>query len=99
MRCALASNTTGRRYRLTHLRGNTMETNALTFAPMLLTMVVFVFGMACYLLPTIIAFRRSHQNRSAIAALNVLVGWTFLGWVTSLVWALTQVTNGGQLRA
>jgi hypothetical protein len=32
---------------------------------------------------------RRHHNRSAIIALNLLLGWTILGWITALVWSLT----------
>jgi hypothetical protein len=53
--------------------------------------VLALLGIALYLLPTAIAASRSHQNTLAIAALNVLLGWTMLGWIASLVWALTAV--------
>lgn len=42
-----------------------------------------------YLLPSVIAASRKHRNREAIAALNLLLGWTGLGWVAALIWALT----------
>jgi hypothetical protein len=32
----------------------------------------------------------SKRNASAIIALNLLLGWTFLGWVIALVWALKK---------
>lgn len=49
--------------------------------------------LALYLLPAIIAERRHHRNRKAIAVLNVLLGWTFLGWVIALVWSYTADTE------
>jgi hypothetical protein len=42
-------------------------------------------------LPTIIAFARRHHNRYAIFVLNLLLGWTVVGWVVALVWSLTAV--------
>ena len=42
-----------------------------------------------YFLPTIIAFVRHKRNFGAILALNLLLGWSLVGWVISLVWALT----------
>lgn len=53
--------------------------------------VAILFGVAALacLVPSIIARCRDHQNTNAICALNVLLGWTFLGWVVALVWALT----------
>jgi DNA-directed RNA polymerase subunit RPC12/RpoP len=49
---------------------------------------VIIAGLAIYFLPTYIAVKRHHKNALAILALNLLLGWTFLGWVISLVWAL-----------
>lgn len=43
------------------------------------------------LLPTFIAFIRRHHNRYAILVLNVLLGWTVVGWAVALVWSLTAV--------
>lgn len=45
-------------------------------------------GLALYFLPTMIGFRKG--NAGAIFALNLLLGWTILGWVGALVWALTK---------
>ena len=47
-----------------------------------------------YLLPTLLAFDRRHGRRLAIAVLNVLLGWTMLGWVGVLAWSLTQNHRG-----
>ncbi len=44
-----------------------------------------------YLLPGEIAFLRGHHNAFAILLLNVLLGWTFVGWAVALVWAFTAV--------
>lgn len=43
-----------------------------------------------YFLPTVIALLRKHHNIFALAALNVLLGWTFLGWVGALIWSLAR---------
>lgn len=42
-----------------------------------------------YFLPTILAANKVHKNMGAIAALNILAGWTFLGWLIALIWACT----------
>jgi hypothetical protein len=47
--------------------------------------------LLAYLLPSIIAELRMHDQRLAIAALNILLGWTLLGWVIAFVWSLTAV--------
>lgn len=44
-------------------------------------------GVAVYFVPTIVAAQRLHPRRIQIALVNVFLGWTFLGWVGSLLWA------------
>lgn len=56
----------------------------------LVPMALLVFGVPMYILPTLIANQRNHHNALAIAALNLLLGWTFVGWALALVWALTE---------
>ncbi|MEN9945340.1 MAG: hypothetical protein RLY18_1298 [Pseudomonadota bacterium] len=41
-----------------------------------------------YFLPVAIAFYRKRTNTGAIFALNLFLGWSFIGWVIALVWAL-----------
>ena len=45
--------------------------------------------LALYLIPSIIAITRNKRNQIAILVLNILLGWTFIGWVVAIVWALT----------
>ncbi|NIJ49669.1 superinfection immunity protein [Rhizomicrobium electricum] len=51
--------------------------------------VFLVALLGVYLLPTWIAFGQKHHSRGAILALNLLLGWTLLGWIGALVWSLT----------
>lgn len=54
--------------------------------------IAAAFGLlilGLYLFPTIIACLRSHHNTLPIAILNLLLGWTFVGWVIALVWSCT----------
>ena len=50
----------------------------------------FLLAIAAYVIPSLVARSRRHVNRNAIYALNLLGGWTFIGWVVALVWALTS---------
>jgi hypothetical protein len=43
-----------------------------------------------YFLPTIIAIVRRKVNAGGIFVLNLLLGWTLIGWVGALVWALSS---------
>ncbi|HEY0264973.1 MAG TPA: superinfection immunity protein [Granulicella sp.] len=40
-----------------------------------------------YFLPTILAAHRGHRV-TGILVLNVLVGWTCIGWIALLLWAV-----------
>ncbi len=53
-----------------------------------------------YFIPTAIAIFRSHRI-GAVFVLNLLTGWTIIGWIVALIWALEQkvqavyVVSGG----
>lgn len=47
-----------------------------------------VIGWA-YLFPTYIALVREHNSAGAICALNLLLGWSGLGWIIALIWSFT----------
>ncbi|HUO24291.1 MAG TPA: superinfection immunity protein [Candidatus Aquilonibacter sp.] len=49
---------------------------------------IFGFGFVMYFLPAIIAFARSKRDATAILLLNLFLGWTMIGWVVALVWAV-----------
>lgn len=61
-----------------------------------LVFFLFVFAVAgfmvvgVYLLPALIAMARGHNNAFAIFILNLLFGWTFVGWGVALIWSLTD---------
>jgi ABC-type transport system involved in cytochrome c biogenesis permease component len=58
---------------------------------------VFVAGLV-YFLPVGIAMLRGHPDTLAIAAVNVLLGCTAVGWIVAFVWALTGVRREGNVR-
>jgi Superinfection immunity protein len=50
--------------------------------------VGLVLTLLCaYFLPSSIAKGAKHPQTTAIFLLNLLLGWTFLGWVVALIWA------------
>ena len=65
-----------------HLRTATLAQHALTmtFAAALALTVFFI--------PTTIARRRQHRNATGIFLVNLFAGWTLIGWVGALVWAV-----------
>ena len=54
---------------------------------------IFIIAALLYFVPSFVAFSRGHQNRAAILALNIFLGWTFIGWVVALVWSFTEVNK------
>jgi len=56
------------------------------------TMVVGLVGLAVlgllYLLPTMLAVYKNKRSTGGILVLNLLLGWTGLGWVIALIWAI-----------
>lgn len=56
----------------------------------LVWLLLIILGAFVYFLPSLIAHKRDKRNKTAITLLNVLLGWTFLGWVVSLVWAVSE---------
>ena len=58
---------------------------------------IFVaFSLLLYLSPTIIAYRRKHSKREAIMMLNLVGGWTVIGWIAAFVWAHTEKEKEGE---
>lgn len=52
--------------------------------------MIFVIALAVvafYFLPALVASHRKHPNTNAITVLNLLLGWSLIGWVVALVWA------------
>jgi hypothetical protein len=49
--------------------------------------------IVAYLVPTIVAAQRKHNKVGAIFALNLLLGWTLLGWVIALAWSVNDNTR------
>ena len=42
-----------------------------------------------YFLPFGLAMLRNKRNKASIFALNVLLGWTFVGWAIAFVWGIS----------
>ena len=51
-------------------------------------MPFFGFGFVMYFLPSIIALARNKRDILGIVLLNFFLGWTMIGWVVALVWAV-----------
>jgi thiol:disulfide interchange protein len=65
----------------------------------LAAILLMAVGIWIYFLPWLEARHRKHPNAASIGILNLLLGWTFLGWVAALVWAFTNPQRAATSRA
>jgi hypothetical protein len=54
-------------------------------------LILLLLLLVPYCVPTIVAFSRRHPNAAAICVLNILLGWTIIGWVGTLIWSLSAI--------
>lgn len=54
--------------------------------------VLISLALFCYLAPTVVAFSRRSNQAFAILTVNLLLGWTMIGWVVALAWSLSNIT-------
>lgn len=63
----------------------------------LLEAAVFItVASGLYFLPWIVAARRGTLNAGAVAVVDVLLGWTLLGWVVALAMACGGAVRPGR---
>lgn len=67
-----------------------MELGPLAQEALTRSLPVALLSVALYCLPAITAWYRSHRNTAAITALTLLLGWTGIGWIGALIWALMR---------
>ncbi|HEX3368340.1 MAG TPA: superinfection immunity protein [Candidatus Cybelea sp.] len=53
-------------------------------------MIVSAIGTMIYFLPSILAVVGHRRNSATIVVLNILLGWSFIGWVVALIMALMK---------
>jgi len=58
---------------------------------LLLGILILLLIVPVYFIPTMIANARGHHNVSGIGMLNLIAGWTFIGWLVALVMACGTV--------
>ena len=56
-------------------------------------LLLFLFMVVIYFTPAIIADVRGRDGKNMIALMNLLLGWTVLGWIILLVVAFTGRTQ------
>ncbi len=61
---------------------------ALVYSIDFVTAVLVVISFLFYFLPSIIGEKK--KNATSIFLLNFFLGWTFIGWVVAIVWAVSK---------
>jgi hypothetical protein len=56
--------------------------------PIVLLVLLAVVALLIHFLPAFLAYRRRAEHFWWIFAINFFFGWTFIGWIIALVWAL-----------
>jgi hypothetical protein len=57
-------------------------------------LIIFAAGVVLYFLPAIIAISNKHTKSGLIFLINLLVGWTLIGWLACLIWSFIDKEKG-----
>lgn len=60
---------------------------------LIITLMICLF---LYMLPTLISYYNKDKNTAWIFVLNLLLGWSTIGWIVALIWAVIE-RNGDDL--
>ena len=52
--------------------------------------LIILISLSSYFLPAIVGRIRSAKRPVAIFAVNLIFGWTVIGWIAALIWAVSQ---------
>lgn len=52
--------------------------------------IIIIFFLVIYMLPSIIAFCKNHLELKAVLCVNVFLGITGIGWITALIWVISD---------
>lgn len=55
--------------------------------------------LVLYFLPSIVAFFRKANHRIVILVLNLLLGWSFIGWIAFLIWGIVDHSDRDEIRS
>jgi hypothetical protein len=66
---------------------------AATVFGLLVVLLVLALGVLLYFLPAIIGSKRQVNSSGWLFVINLLLGWTGLGWIVCLLWAVCGQTK------
>ncbi len=62
-----------------------------------ITVVELILIAILYMLPTLIAYARDIPQRQKITVVNIILGWTLIGWIVAFLWARMAETTADEL--
>jgi Superinfection immunity protein len=69
--------------------------NILHHFPMYFNIILLILVVYIYLLPTFIAWERHKRQLGVIFVINLFFGFTGIGWVGVLIWAVAKERSDG----
>ncbi len=57
-------------------------------------LILWLFALAIYFLPLVIALSRGHPQWGPILVINLFLGWSLIGWVVALAWSVRSTEKG-----
>ncbi|MDP9222564.1 MAG: superinfection immunity protein [Actinomycetota bacterium] len=58
--------------------------------PGMTELILMLPAILLYWLPTVVAIARQTDNILAVALVNLVFGWTFVGWIVALIMAIRR---------
>lgn len=52
--------------------------------------LMIISGLWLYFLPTCIAIIRRSKRRGSIFSVNLIFGWTIVGWIATVIWVMAE---------
>lgn len=49
-----------------------------------------IIAAIVYFLPAILAYNYEHENAQDIALIDILFGWTIIGWLIAFIWVFSK---------
>ncbi len=65
--------------------------------PVFIALNAAIFALV-YLIPTFVALTRQRDQRLKLFLVNLLTGWTIVGWMVAFIWALALPWDFGRRR-
>jgi Superinfection immunity protein/Short C-terminal domain len=63
---------------------------------MVKAITLFLVALLLYFMPALNARSRQHPSLATIFFLNLLLGWTLIGWLVAIMWSASDFATSGK---